>query len=80
MDARNPFVFNRFRTLSIAMGVYTPIALFFPTACPPIASISRRPSHFSSIAYKMLLAQLLSFDNDPFSWGVYTPRHDGQAV
>jgi hypothetical protein len=24
MDARNPFVFNRFRTLSIAMGVYTP--------------------------------------------------------
>jgi hypothetical protein len=24
MDARNPFSFNRFRTLSIAMGVYTP--------------------------------------------------------
>jgi hypothetical protein len=23
MDARNPSVFNRFRTLSIAMGVYT---------------------------------------------------------
>jgi hypothetical protein len=24
MDARNPFPFNRLRTLSIAMGVYTP--------------------------------------------------------
>jgi hypothetical protein len=70
MDARNPFVFNRFRTLSIAMGVYTPLALFFPTVCSPIACISRRPSHFSSTAYKMLLPQLLCFDNDPFSWGV----------
>jgi hypothetical protein len=36
--------------------------------------ISRRPSHFSSTAYKMLLPQLLCFDNDPFSWGVYTPH------
>jgi hypothetical protein len=27
MDARNPSVFNRFRTLSIAMGVYTPITI-----------------------------------------------------
>ena len=25
MDARNTFAFNRLRTLSIAMGVYTPL-------------------------------------------------------
>jgi hypothetical protein len=25
MDARNPFAFKRFGTLSIAMGVYTPL-------------------------------------------------------
>jgi hypothetical protein len=44
MDARKPFVFNRFRTLSIAMGVYTPGAilsdylftkrLYFPPSIP----------------------------------------------
>jgi hypothetical protein len=28
MERRNPFAFNRFRTLSIAMGVYPPLALF----------------------------------------------------
>jgi hypothetical protein len=43
------------------------------TAAPPISSISHRPSLFSSTAYKMLLPQLVCFDNDPFSWGVYTP-------
>src|SRR5713226_7195999 len=41
---------------------------------PGQSSISRRPSPFSSTAYKMLLPQLLCFDNDPFSWGVYTPH------
>src|SRR5258708_6203432 len=34
--------------------------------------ISRRPSPFCSATYKMLFAQLLCFENDPFSWGVYT--------
>jgi hypothetical protein len=48
-------------------------ALSPSTAAPPISSISRRPSLFSSTAYKMLLPQLLCFDNHPFSWGVYTP-------
>jgi len=38
-------------------------------------SISCRPSHFSSTAYKMLLPQLLCFDNDPFSGGVYPSYH-----
>src|SRR4029077_1630795 len=33
-------------------------------------SISPRPSHFSSTAYKMLLLQLLCFENHPFSRGV----------
>jgi hypothetical protein len=32
MDARNSFAFNFFRTLSIAMGVYAPLAPFFSTA------------------------------------------------
>jgi hypothetical protein len=41
------------------------------TPSSPICSISCRPCHFSSTAYKMLLPQLLCFDNDPFSWGVY---------
>jgi hypothetical protein len=31
--------------------------------------ISRRPSPFCSATYKMLFAQLLCFENDPFSWG-----------
>jgi hypothetical protein len=53
----------------------TPLTLSSSTASSPISSISRRPSHFSSTAYKMLLAQLLCFDNDPFSWGVYTPSN-----
>src|ERR1700682_6489319 len=36
--------------------------------------ISRRPSPFFSATYKMLFAQLLCFENDPFSWGVqYSP-------
>jgi hypothetical protein len=36
MDARNPFPFYRLRTLSIAMGVYTPLprALFAKGHCP----------------------------------------------
>jgi hypothetical protein len=34
---------------------------------------SRRPSHFPSTVYKMLLPQLLCFDNHPVSWGVYPP-------
>jgi hypothetical protein len=37
------------------------------------SSISRRPSHFSSTAHKILLPQLLCFDNDPFSWGGGVP-------
>jgi hypothetical protein len=51
----------------------TPLAQSSCTAPSPICSISRRPSHFPSRAYKMLLAQLLCFDNHPFSWEVYTP-------
>jgi hypothetical protein len=54
-------------------GVY-PLAPSSSTACSPICSISRRPSLFSSTAYKMPLQQLLCFDNHPFSWGVYPPR------
>jgi hypothetical protein len=43
MDARNPFSFNRFRTLSIAMGVYTPPLYFLPFAegAPPRAQNRR---------------------------------------
>jgi hypothetical protein len=61
--------------LSIVSAVFlsqrgcTPLALFSSTASSPISSISRRPSHFSSTAYKMLLPQPLCFDNHPFSWG-----------
>ena len=41
---------------------------------PGQSSISCRPSHFFSTAYKMLLPQLLCFDNDPFSWGGVPPN------
>jgi hypothetical protein len=53
----------------------TPLFVFPSTASSPISPTSRRASHFSSTAYKMLLPQLLCFDNDPFSWwGVPPPR------
>ena len=48
---------------------YTPLSLFSSAASAPISSISRRPSHFSSTTYKMLLPQLLCFDSHPFSGG-----------
>src|SRR6267378_2511650 len=35
--------------------------------------IFRRPSPFFSATYKMIFAQLLCFENDPFSWGVHVP-------
>src|SRR5260370_29519800 len=44
------------------------------------SSISRRPSPFSSTAYKMLFPQLLCFDNDPFSWGVYPPQRGNHEL
>ena len=44
------------------------------------SSISRRPSHFSSTAYKMLLPQLLCFHNDLFSWGVYPPQRGNHEL
>jgi hypothetical protein len=47
-----------------------PSHIYIPS-CQPC--ISRRPSHFSSTAYKMLLPKLLCFDNDPFSWGCTPP-------
>jgi hypothetical protein len=72
--SRNSFFFNRLRTLSITTRGCTPLPLFSSSASSPISSISRRPSHFSSSAYKMLLPQLLCFGNDPFSLGVYPPR------
>jgi hypothetical protein len=64
------FTFILLRTLSSSTGGYTPLPPSSSTDASPICSISRRPSLFSSIAYKMLLPQLLCFDNDPFSWGV----------
>jgi hypothetical protein len=36
---------------------------------PPTCPIPRQTSPFPSCTYKMLPAQPLSFDNDPFSWG-----------
>jgi len=47
-----------------------------PAQCP----IPRRPSLFSSTAYKMLLPQLLCFDNHPFSWGVYPPQRGNHEL
>jgi hypothetical protein len=41
MDAPNPFAFNRFRTLSIAMGVYTP---FSPIEEPKMTDQTSKPS------------------------------------
>jgi hypothetical protein len=74
------FIFIALRTLSTATRGYTPSftqspprwakGLFFSR--PPLASISSiscHPSHFPSTTYKMLLPQLLSFHNHPFSWG-----------
>jgi hypothetical protein len=68
------FNFILLQTLSLTTDGYTPLILFSSTASSPICSIFRRPSHFSSTAYKMLLPQLLCFDNDPFSWGCIPPR------
>jgi hypothetical protein len=71
----NPFEINRLRTLCKIPGIGYPPSLSFSR--PPLDSISvisRHPSLFSSTVYKMLLQQLLCFDNHPFSWGgVYTP-------
>jgi hypothetical protein len=47
---------------------------------PGQSSISRRPSPFSSTAYKMLFPQPLCFDNDPFSWGVYPPQRGNHEL
>jgi hypothetical protein len=55
-------------------GGCTPLTLLPSTAVSSISPISRRPSHFSSTPYRMLLPQPLCFDSDPFSWGVY-PCH-----
>jgi hypothetical protein len=77
-----PFPFIPLQAIPSPTGGYTPPPLpralsakgsSSSTALSPICSISRPPSHFSSIAYKMLLPQLLCFDNHPFSWGVYSP-------
>jgi hypothetical protein len=69
--------------LSISSGLFPspwgciPPSLYFSRlTLDTISSISRRPSFFSSITYKMSIPQLLCFDNDPFSWGVYTPCLD----
>jgi hypothetical protein len=43
IDARNPFVIYRFRTLSIAMGVYTPSP--FSTHPPSVRSTSTKSTH-----------------------------------
>jgi hypothetical protein len=69
MGARNPFSFQSLADSFPCNGGVPPLSLFSSTASSLISSISRRPSHFSSTAYKMLLPQLLSFDNHPFSWG-----------
>jgi len=64
-----PFNFILLQILFLTTDGYTPLPPSSSTAASPICSISRRPSHLSSSAYKMLLPQLLCFDNDPFSWG-----------
>jgi hypothetical protein len=66
---RIPFISLSLRALSLATGGYTPSLHFSRPPLDSISSISRRPSLFLSIAYKMLLSQLLGFDNPPFSWG-----------
>jgi hypothetical protein len=67
------FNFISLQTIFLTTDGYTPLPPSSSTASSPISSISRRPSHFSSTAYKMLLPQLLCFDNDPFSWGCTPP-------
>ena len=67
------FIFIALRTPSIATGGYTPSLFFSRPPLASVSSISCHPSHFPSTTYKMLLPQLLSFHNHPFSWGVYPP-------
>jgi hypothetical protein len=66
---RIPFISLSLRRLFFATGGYTPSPSLSRLPPVPISSISRRPSYFSSTAYRMLLPQLLCFDNHPFSWG-----------
>src|SRR4029077_7207281 len=54
-------------------GGTPPASLYSRPPLDSISSIFRRPSYFSSTTYKMLLPQLLCFDNHPFSCGVYPP-------
>ncbi len=47
---------------------------------PQTCQNSRQTSPFCSCTYKTLLAQLLSFEDDPFSWGgVYPPSTFGRS-
>src|ERR1700674_206691 len=71
MDAPQPLSFQSLADSFYRNGGCTPLTPSSSNASSPICSISCRPSHFSSTTYKTLLAQLLCFDNDPFSWGVY---------
>jgi hypothetical protein len=68
-----PFISLSLWRFPFATGGYTPSLYFSRPPPDSISSISRRPSHFSSTTYKMLLPQLLCFDNDPFSWEVFIP-------
>jgi hypothetical protein len=69
----SPFLSSPCRHFHSQQGGTPPLPPSSSTVPSPICSISRRPSHFASTTYKMLLPQILCIDNDPFSWGVYTP-------
>ena len=75
MDARNPFLFNRFWTLSIAMGVYTP--LVHPERSP------RRASPSSS-AYPLFLfpeiTQTLEIRPSWKPWFSFFRFHESQVT
>jgi hypothetical protein len=74
-------VIIRFQLAPFLSGPHQSQTLLLHVCLPPgQSSISRRPSHFSSTAYKMLLPQLLCFDNDPFSWGVYPPQRGNHEL
>jgi hypothetical protein len=55
MDARNPFAFNRFRTLSIAMGVYTPLPESRTKMKPGSASLRRLARDQNALADRPVL-------------------------
>jgi hypothetical protein len=61
MGTRNPFIFNRFRTLSIAMGVYTPSLFSYPFAESALYERKKSARIARFCAISSLLATLAHF-------------------